>query len=155
MASSPAAATLHTNGHAHPADVPDPLILFDGVCNLCNGAVNFVIDHDPNARFTFGALQSLEAKPILNRYGVAADYLDSLVLIEDGVLYQKSAAALRVARHLSGAWALLSAFLAVPAPLRDVVYDWIASNRYDWFGKRDSCRMPSPELQERFLEEVA
>lgn len=151
MGSAHPSTTLHTNGHAHAADVPDPLILFDGVCNLCNGAVNFVIDHDPHARFTFGALQSPEAEPILNRYGLSPGHLDSLVLIEDGVLYQKSDAALRVARRLTGAWPLLSAFLAVPTPLRDVVYDWIASNRYDWFGKRAQCRVPTPDLQERFL----
>jgi len=154
MASADPSTSLHTNGHAHPADVPDALILFDGVCNLCNGAVNFVIDHDPAGRFTFGALQSDGATPILRRYGISAEHLDSVVLIENGVLYRKSAAALRIARHLTGAWPLLSAFLAVPAPFRDVVYDWIASHRYDWFGKRDSCRMPTPDLQERFLEEV-
>ncbi len=145
------AVQAFTNGQDSSASVPAPLILFDGVCNLCNGAVNFVIDRDPDGLFTFGALQSEEAQPILEEYGLSAAYLDSLVLIENGEVYQKSAAALRIARRLRGAWPLLSVFLAVPPVLRDVVYDWIAANRYSWFGKRDECRIPTPELKERFL----
>lgn len=127
------------------------ILLFDGVCNLCNASVNFVIDQDEAGYFKLAALQSEAATPILQQHQIPADYLDSLVLVEDGQWYGRSDAALRVARHLGGAWPLLSAFLIVPKPIRDFVYDWIARNRYRWFGKQDSCRMPTPELKARFL----
>ncbi|MEM6646032.1 MAG: thiol-disulfide oxidoreductase DCC family protein [Bacteroidota bacterium] len=127
------------------------VVLFDGVCNLCNTSVNYIFDHDPNGYFKVASLQSDEAQALLAHYALPADYLDSLVLIEDGEVYVRSTAALRIARRLDGAVRLLTIFLAIPAPLRDVVYGWIARNRYRWFGKRDTCRLPTPELQERFL----
>ena len=128
------------------------LLLFDGVCNLCNGFVNFLIDHDPHGQIRVGALQSEAARPYLEAFGLDPEALDSVVLIERGQVYRKSTAALRVARRLEAPWPLAYyAFIAVPRPLRDAVYDVVANNRYDWFGKRDSCRMPTPELQERFL----
>lgn len=130
------------------------VLLFDGVCNLCNGFVNFVIDHDPEGYFKLGALQSDAARPYLEAFDVDPDALESVVLIEGGTAYHRSTAALRVARHLTGPWPLLYAFIAVPKPLRDWVYRQIATNRYDWFGKRDQCRMPTPELQARFLTDV-
>ena len=126
-------------------------MLFDGVCNLCNGAVNFLIDHDPNARLRFGALQSTAAAPLLERYGIAADDLESFVFIDEGRVHRRSEAALRVAWTLGGAWRLLYPLLLLPRPIRDAVYDWIAANRYRWFGKRDTCRIPTPELKSRFL----
>lgn len=128
-----------------------PVILFDGVCNLCNGAVNFVIDRDPEGVFTFGALQSEQAEALLQKHALPEDYLDSLVLLENGRLYVRSEAALRIARRLGGLWPLLYAFMAVPRPLRNRIYDWIASNRYGWFGRREQCRVPTPELRQRFL----
>ena len=127
------------------------VVLFDGVCNLCNSSVNFIIDRDPAGYFKFAALQDEAVQPLLNRFDLSADYLDSIVLIEDGHCYAKSAAALRIARRLEGAWPLLYVFNAVPRALRDVLYDWIANNRYRWFGKRDACRIPTPELRARFL----
>ncbi|HMB91714.1 MAG TPA: thiol-disulfide oxidoreductase DCC family protein [Rhodothermales bacterium] len=127
------------------------LILFDGVCNLCNSSVNFIIDRDPEGYFKFAALQDEAAQPILDRYGLSADYTDSIVLIEDGQCYRQSDAALRVARHLRGAWPVLHNLVLLPRPLRDALYDWIARNRYRWFGKRDTCRIPTPELRARFL----
>ena len=149
-APAPETNTNGTNAPATPAS-DQAIILFDGVCNLCNGAVNFVIDHDPDAYFRFGALQSDAAQPILAKHGLEEKALDSIVLIEGGRVFRKSTAALRIARHLTGAWPLLYALLVIPRPLRDVVYDWIATNRYDWFGKRDQCRIPTPDLQARFL----
>lgn len=131
------------------------LVLFDGVCNLCNGAVNFIIDRDPVGYFRFAALQSEEAAPLLARFGrppvASATAPDSIVLIEGGRLYERSGAALRIARRLRGPWPLLYAFVAVPKPLRDAAYGWIAANRYRWFGKEDACRLPTPGLRARFL----
>lgn len=142
-----------TNGQRAETDVTEDhgLLLFDGVCNLCNGFVNFVIDHDPDGYFKLAALQSDAARPYLEAHDLDPDALDSVVLIEDGTAYQRSTAALRAARHLAAPWPLAYAFLVVPRPLRDVVYDYVARHRYDWFGKRDSCRMPTPELKARFL----
>ena len=127
------------------------LLLFDGVCNLCNGFVNFVIDHDPDRYFKLAALQSDAARPHLERFDIDPNALESVVLIENGMAYHRSTAALRVARHLTGPWPLLYAFIVVPRSVRDRIYHWIAEHRYDWFGQRDQCRMPTPELKERFL----
>ena len=156
MSSSP--ADLSPNGYVSSAETPSPdtshrhaLLLFDGVCNLCNGFVNFLIDNDPDVKIKMAALQSEEARPYLEAFGHAPDALDSVVLIENGKLYHRSTAALRAARHLTMPWPLLYAFIAIPAPVRDRIYDWVAANRYDWFGKRDACRMPTPELQAHFL----
>jgi len=127
------------------------VILFDGVCNLCNAAVTFVIDRDPEGSFQFAPLQSGAAEELLGRYGVAVGRLESIVLIEDGHAYTHSAAALRIARRLKGPWPLLYPAIFLPRPLRDRVYAWVAANRYRWFGKRDACRLPTPELRKRFL----
>jgi predicted DCC family thiol-disulfide oxidoreductase YuxK len=133
-------------------EVPEPshVVLFDGVCNLCNGAVQFIISHDPEARFHFAPLESDISRRLLD--GRTKGTLpDSVVLIEDGQVYTRSTAALRIVRRLKFPWPLLSAFLIVPRPLRDMVYDAIARHRYKWFGKRDVCMMPTPELRSRFL----
>lgn len=127
------------------------VLLFDGVCTLCNGFVNFLIDHDPRARIQVGALQSDEARHYLDAFGLDPHALDSVVLIEKGRVYRKSTAALRVARHLSPPWSFAVVLLAIPRPLRDRIYDVVANYRYEWFGTRDSCRMPTPELKQRFL----
>lgn len=127
------------------------LVLFDGVCNLCNNSVNFIIDRDPAAYFKFAALQDEAVKPLLTRYALSSEYLDSLVLVEAGQCYRHSTAALRIARKLKGGWPLFYAIIALPRPVRDVAYKWIARNRYRFFGKRDTCRIPTPELRARFL----
>jgi predicted DCC family thiol-disulfide oxidoreductase YuxK len=131
-----------------------PVVLFDGVCNLCNAWVNFVIDRDPASRFRFASLQSEAARSALDAVGRrdAAGPLESILLIDGGRLYERSAAVLRIVRHLSGPWWLLGAFVVVPRPIRDAIYRWVAANRYRWFGKSDVCRVPTPELRERFLE---
>jgi predicted DCC family thiol-disulfide oxidoreductase YuxK len=139
------------------APVGDPaarvVVLFDGDCNLCNGVVDFAIGRDPQARLVFGALQSPEAEPLLRAAGLSQRRLDSLVVIEpDGSAHVSSSAALRVGRRLRQPWPVLAALGAlVPRALRDLVYDWVARNRYGWFGGRDRCRVPTPEERARFL----
>jgi predicted DCC family thiol-disulfide oxidoreductase YuxK len=128
------------------------VILFDGVCNLCNGAVNFIIDHDPKGKFKFAALQSEYGQLELDRLGYDTQEFDSLVLLSKGEVFIKSTAALKIANKLSGMYPMLYLFIIIPAPLRDWVYNIIAENRYKWWGKRDSCRMPTPELRQRFME---
>jgi predicted DCC family thiol-disulfide oxidoreductase YuxK len=128
-----------------------PVILFDGVCNLCNASVLFVIDRDPRGAFAFAALQSEYGMSLLRDHGYRGDALTTVLLLEDGRLYDRSTAALRIARRLSGLWPLLSGFRIVPRPLRDLVYDWLARHRYRWFGRTDTCRVPTPELRSRFL----
>ncbi len=129
------------------------IVLFDGVCNLCNGSVLFIIDRDPRQRFRFAPLQSEFAVNLLASLGegVPEPGADSLVLVEDGAVYQRSDAALRIARNLRAPWPLLWMGSIVPRALRDRVYDFIARNRYRWFGREESCRIPTPALRERFL----
>ena len=128
------------------------VLLFDGVCNLCNGAVNFIIDHDPKKHFKFAALQSEFGQLKLEELGYDQEDFDSLVLLSDDKVFKKSSAALHIAKKLSGLYPLLYIFIIIPPFIRHAVYDVIAKNRYKWWGKRDSCRMPTPELQARFVE---
>ncbi len=128
------------------------IILFDGVCNLCNTSVQFVINRDPKHRFNYAPLQGDTAKDLLAISGSPGLDLDSVVLVEDGKVYDRSTAALRIARKLTGGWPLLYGFIIVPKFIRDGVYNWIAKNRYRWFGKQDSCMIPTPELKSLFLD---
>ena len=132
-------------------DTPHPVVLFDGVCNLCNGSVQFILKRDPRGRFRFASLQSEAGRSLMAEHGLDPDVLSSVVLVEDGRAWQESSAALRIARHLPGGWKLLRVFTVIPRPLRDAVYRWIARNRYRWFGKTETCWLPTPELRERFL----
>lgn len=135
------------------ADQVEQIVLFDGVCNLCNSSVNFIIDRDPKARFKFAALQSEKGQELLSQIlRTNESSFDSIVLISNNSVYIKSSAALRIARHLNGLWPILYSFMIIPKPLRDFVYDFIAKNRYKWFGKSDVCRIPTPDLQSRFIE---
>ncbi|MEL6865730.1 MAG: thiol-disulfide oxidoreductase DCC family protein [Bacteroidota bacterium] len=129
-----------------------PILLYDGVCNLCNHSVQFVIKRDSKQQFRFAALQSDVGRKLLETHQFSADHLDSIVLIEDGKAYSHSTAALRVSRQLNSLWPLLYFFILIPAPLRNWVYNWIANNRYRWFGKQDTCMLPSPETRTRFLD---
>ncbi|MCD2423403.1 DCC1-like thiol-disulfide oxidoreductase family protein [Niabella pedocola] len=131
--------------------VPAPVILFDGVCNLCNRAVLFIIKHDPRDRFRFAALQSAAGIQLTQQYGIPQSY-GSVVLIENGRAYLRSAAALRIARRLNGAWPLLYICMLVPAFIRDRLYNWVARNRYRWFGSAGQCMRPTARLQAKFLE---
>ena len=127
------------------------IILFDGVCNFCNGSVNFIIDRDPDKYFKFAPLQSEIGRKLLDEHGVDKTVTDSVVLIEDGVAYVRTTAALHIARRLKGAWSWFYGFRVVPAALRDVFYKLFAKYRYKMFGKQDACMMPTPEIRERFL----
>jgi len=129
----------------------NPVILFDGVCNLCNGFVQFVIAHDTAGVFQFASLQSDAAIEILKKHGLPTHQLSSVVLSEGDRYYTKSDAALRVAGRLSGIWSLARLFLVLPKFLRDWGYDLVARNRYRLFGKKESCWLPTPELKQRFL----
>jgi predicted DCC family thiol-disulfide oxidoreductase YuxK len=129
------------------------VILFDGVCNLCNASINFIIDRDTHNRFVFAALQSESGRKFIQQHQIAIpdnDY-DSLILIKEGKVYKKSTAALKIARELSGLWPVFYAFIIIPAAIRDIFYTLIARNRYRLFGKSDSCRLPSPELSRKFI----
>jgi len=130
---------------------PRRLILFDGVCNLCSASVQFVIARDPKQLFTFASLQSETGQEVLKKAGLPVAGFNSFVLEEEGQLYLRSTAALRVARHLSGGWKLLYVFILVPEAVRNWVYDFIAVRRYRWFGRQQSCWVPTPELKQRFL----
>ena len=127
------------------------IILFDGVCNLCNSSINFVIKRDKDNQFKFATLQEETGQLLLKRYSIDTLDTDSIILIENGKAYAKSTAALRVARKLSSAWPLMYGFLIIPAFIRNWVYDYIAKNRYKWYGKQDSCMIPTPELKSKFL----
>ena len=128
------------------------IVLFDGVCNLCNGAVQFIISRDPEGRFAFASLQSAAGQARLRRLGLSTNEFDTFVLVEGGNAYTRSTAALRIARQLPGAWRLLYALMIVPRPVRDWVYGLVARNRYRLFGRRDSCMLPTPELKAKFLQ---
>jgi len=127
------------------------IILFDGVCNLCNNAVNFVITRDKKKKFVFASLQSEFGQKFLSDNSTDANMNNSFILLEGGKVFNRSTAALRVARNLDGSWPLLYAMIIVPPIIRDSIYTFVANHRYKWFGKKDSCMIPSPELKARFL----
>ena len=129
------------------------IILFDGVCNLCNGAVQFSIKRDKKDMFRYAALQSNFGQQLIAERAIDTTKVDSIILIEPGVAYfTKSDAALHIGKGFGGLWNLLGIFSWVPKSFRDVVYDLIASNRYKWFGRKDTCMIPTPELQAKFLD---
>lgn len=128
-----------------------PLILFDGICNFCNSAVNFVIKKDKEAVIHFTPLQSPKGRLYLKQYNYPVNNLNSFVFIEDNKVYTKSTAALKVCRHLKGGWPLCYGFIIVPKFIRDGIYSWVAKNRYKWFGVRQECMMPTPEVRSRFV----
>ncbi len=128
------------------------ILLFDGVCNLCNASVNFILSRDKKDRFRFAALQSDEGKTILADWKLPAGEIDSVVLLENGTAYFRSEAALRILKNLGGAWILLYVFVIVPVFIRDPIYNWIARNRFKWYGKRETCRVPDEALKKKFLQ---
>ncbi|MGI8582809.1 MAG: thiol-disulfide oxidoreductase DCC family protein [Chitinophagaceae bacterium] len=128
-----------------------PIVLFDGVCNLCNGAVQFIIRHDKNEKFLFASLQSEIGKRILSSNNLSRDDLKTFLLIEDERVFTKSTAALRVIKQLNGFISILYTFNVIPKFIRDSIYDMVARNRYNWFGKKDECMIPTPQLKARFL----
>ncbi|MGO4911963.1 MULTISPECIES: thiol-disulfide oxidoreductase DCC family protein [unclassified Leeuwenhoekiella] len=128
------------------------IILFDGVCNLCNGAINFIIKQDSKAVFKFASLQSETGMRLLKKHKIDPQKTDSIILVEEDKVSVKSTAALRISRFLDKGYPLLYGFMIIPGFIRNYVYDFIARNRYKWFGKKESCMIPTPELKSRFLE---
>lgn len=131
---------------------PQRIILFDGLCNLCNSSVQFVIRHDSKSYFKFASLQSSFGQYQLHKFDLLVNQLYSVILVKNGIVFQKSNAALEIAKELDGLWPVLYFFKIVPRFIRDWIYTIVAKNRYTWFGKKDSCMLPSPELKSRFLE---
>jgi predicted DCC family thiol-disulfide oxidoreductase YuxK len=139
---------------------PDPLtkslthnlILFDGVCNLCNGAVQFIIKRDAKRKFRFASLQSATAQQLIKGLALSGPHLYSIILIRDGKVYDRSSAILEIAKQLPGLWSALYLFKIIPRFLRDAMYVWISKNRYRFFGKKDECMIPTADLKSRFIE---
>jgi len=128
-----------------------PVILFDGVCNFCNNAVKFVLRRDKKKLILFSPLQSESGQRLLQQYHLGDNDMQSFIFIENGKAYTRSTAALKVCRHLKYLWPLCYGFMIVPRFIRDGIYDWIAKNRYKWFGVRQECMIPTPEIRARFL----
>jgi predicted DCC family thiol-disulfide oxidoreductase YuxK len=132
-----------------------PTLIFDGVCNLCNGAVQWVIRHDPRAVFRFAALQSEAGQALLAGHALPLSprqSIASVVLVDGERVWFRSDAALEVLCRLGGVWGVLRFLRLVPRPIRDAIYDWVARHRYNWFGRRDECWLPTPELRRRFVD---
>lgn len=130
-----------------------PIVFFDGVCNLCNKSVQFIIKRDKKKKFLFASLQGKQGQALLKKSNdLPSDALNSFLLLEGERLYTHSTGALRVLKHLGGGWKILYSFIALPKFLRDPIYNVIARNRYKWFGKKDQCMIPEPGMRERFLD---
>lgn len=134
------------------ASVEKPVILFDGVCNLCNGSVQFIIKRDSKSKFQFAALQSTYGQHQLRRLKIPATSLQSIVLIEGDKFYQRSNAVFEICSRLGGLWPAFYIFKIIPGFIRDAIYNFIAKNRYRWFGRQDQCMLPTPALKARFLD---
>jgi predicted DCC family thiol-disulfide oxidoreductase YuxK len=128
------------------------IVLFDGVCHLCQWSIQFIISHDPQVYFHFASLQSEIGKELLRSNGLSEHYVSSVVLVESGRIYTGSTAALRIAKQLTFPWCMLYGFMIVPKFIREPIYTFIAKNRYRWFGKDEVCFMPTQELKSRFLD---
>ena len=133
------------NTHSHP------VIFFDGVCNLCTVSVQFIIKHDPKHYFRFASLQSELGQKVLQQFNFSSAEFGSFILLEEGKIYTKSTAVLRVTKKLNGLWPVLFSFMIVPPFIRNWVYSLIAKNRYRWFGKKEACWIPNAELNKLFL----
>ena len=129
------------------------IILFDGICNLCNSAVQYIIKRDKNDEFRFATLQGEIGQQLINERTIDTSKLDSIILIEPGIAYySKSTAALKISQSFGGFWKMAYVLKLIPRQLRDIVYDWVARNRYGWYGKKEECMVPTPELKAKFLE---
>lgn len=128
------------------------IVLFDGVCNLCSGSVQFIIKRDPQTIYKFASLQSDVGQQILKKFNLSQTELHTIILVKGNSFLKQSDAALEIARNLTGGWSLFYGFKIVPRFVRDLIYNWISRNRYAWFGKQDSCWLPTTELKTRFLD---
>jgi len=140
--------------HKSSAALPDNIVIFDGVCNLCEFSVNFIFEHDTAGQFSFTPAQSPLGASLLSHFGINTSRLDTVVLVRGERAFTRSAAAIEIASGLDMPWNLFIVFQAVPEPLRDMLYDLIAQNRYQLFGKKEECMLPSAELRRRFLEQL-
>jgi predicted DCC family thiol-disulfide oxidoreductase YuxK len=129
----------------------NPVLLFDGVCNLCNASVQWILKRDRKGIFRFAALQSDYGTASLKRLGLSPDLFDSVILLHHNTALTRSDAALEIARLLGGFWSMAVVFKWIPRVIRNALYDWIARNRYKWFGKQEACMIPRPEWKNRFL----
>ena len=128
------------------------VLLFDGVCNLCNQSVNWIIKRDAKNKFQFASLQSNYGKNVIDKFGIKEDYMNTVILLENEYIYLRSEAALRIMKHLGGIYSPVYALILIPAFIRDAIYNFVARNRYRWFGKSETCRLPTPEEKAKFLE---
>lgn len=128
-----------------------PIVLFDGVCNLCNGFVQQMIKLDPQGQFRYAAIQSPTGQQIMESQGLSTSNITTVVLYDQGEVYTYSDVALEIARRLGFPWNLTYGFIILPKGFRNIVYNWIARNRYRWFGQKETCMIPTPELKSRFL----
>jgi predicted DCC family thiol-disulfide oxidoreductase YuxK len=143
--------TLRDDQNITDAAAGGPVMLFDGVCNLCSASVQFAIAHDPQARLRFAAVQSPLGQAFLARQGLPLDVYESFYFVEQGVVYEKSTAWLRLVRYLQWPWPWFRVLTLVPRWIRDPAYSFVARNRYRWFGRRDVCLIPTPEVAARFI----
>lgn len=127
------------------------IVLFDGVCNLCTGVVKFSVKQDKKGKLRYASLQSEVAKTIMRKHNLDENQLKTFVFVDNDKIYTRSTAGLKLLSSFGGLWTLVYAFIIVPRPIRDAVYDFISRNRYRWFGKEESCMIPSPEIRARFL----
>jgi predicted DCC family thiol-disulfide oxidoreductase YuxK len=137
--------------HEFKSNTYKAIILFDGVCNLCNASVNFIIKKDKNDSFRFASIQGETGKVILDQLGIDPKKEDTIILYHKGKFYTRSTAVLRIVRSLNGLWPILYVFIVVPKFIRDSIYRFIAKHRYSWFGQKDSCMVPTKELLGKFL----
>ena len=139
-------------GASGEIDFPDNIILFDGICNLCSASVQFIIRRDSRNVFRFASLQSTTGQRLLEQFSLEKSQLHSIILIKKGKLFQRSNAALEIAKELGGVWSIFYGFKMFPLFFRDAIYNWISRNRYKFFGKKNECWLPTPELKSRFID---
>lgn len=132
-------------------NIKSPVLLFDGVCNLCNASVQWILKRDRKGVFKFAALQSDTGQMLLRQFGFSEKNFDTVVLVADGRIFTRADAALEIVQRIGGLWSLLAVFKIIPRPIRNTIYDWVARNRYRWFGKKEECMLPRPEWKERFV----
>jgi predicted DCC family thiol-disulfide oxidoreductase YuxK len=143
----------HESPSSSPVRVDAPLMLYDGECALCTGSVNFVLDHDRNQKIQFASLQSTPGQALLEYFGLPTQDFDSFMVVEGNLCFTKSAAVARLGVHMGGLWKWLGlTSLIIPTFLNDGIYSFVFRNRIRWFGRVDSCRLPTPELQARMLD---
>ena len=129
----------------------NPLVLFDGVCNLCNSSVQFIIKNDPAGYFKFAPLQSEKGQEILKRFNMKTDDYDTFILYKNGQIYTRSTGVLHVLKHFNNYYRFFYFFIIIPSFIRDYLYNFVAGNRYRFFGRKDACMIPTPELKARFI----